>query len=227
MLNRLLLPLLLLLTCSTVQGQEAFGKLVAGLEVGFDVNQFTAGIKPRLIPGFQVEVPVGRFSFGVGIGNEIYHEYEYYTYAGQTIERIENEKPVPYYVSDLHAFRPSYWSVPIKVDYRFHRCYCVFVHAGITFDFFNDRPEDRIVFQGAELRERPLDEVRREQLFKKNTKSYEIGVGFKLHSNDYIRLVARPSFVLSENPEIYTDGPKYLPTLRMNFGFQYAFIRYE
>ena len=44
---------------------------IAGVEVGFDVSQFTKGIKPRLIPGIQVEAPVGRFSFGAGLGREI------------------------------------------------------------------------------------------------------------------------------------------------------------
>lgn len=207
--------------------QKAFGKLVAGLEVGFDVNQFQAGTKPRFIPGFQVEVPIGSFSLGAGIGREIYYPYEYYTWTGEIVERIDNEKPTPYYVSNLHEFRPAYWTVPIKIDYRFHRCHCVYLHAGMTFDFFSDSPPDKITFEGAELREAPLTEVRRDQLFKKTTKSYEFGVGFKLHSNDYFRIVARPTFVISENPEIYSDGPEYLSTLRMTFGFQYAFIRYE
>ncbi|MBK8923547.1 MAG: hypothetical protein IPM81_18985 [Saprospirales bacterium] len=67
--------------------------------MGFDVNQFTDGIKPRFIPAVQIEVPVGRFSFGVGFGNEVYRPYEYYTWTGEIIERIEDEKPVPYYVS--------------------------------------------------------------------------------------------------------------------------------
>ena len=222
--------LLLLAFCWNLQvthAQKAFGKLVAGIETGFDVAQFTAGIKPRLIPGVQVEVPIGPISLGVGLGREIYRDYEYYTWTGQTVERIENEKPVVYYLADIHAFRPAYWTLPIKIDYRFHRCHCVYVHAGMTVDFFSSSPPDRITFQNAEVKESPLTEVRRDQLFKKTTKSYEIGVGFKLHSNDYFRIVARPTYVLSENPEIYTDGPKYLPTFRMTFGFQYAFIRYE
>lgn len=227
MLKRLLALCTFCWLAQTGFSQQAFGKLVAGLELGFDVAQYTAGIKPRLIPGFQVEVPIGRLSLGVGIGNEIYHKYEYYTFNGSTVERIENEKPVLYYLADVHAFRPAYWTVPIKIDYRFHRCHCVYIHAGMTFDFFNNHPKEEIVFQNAELRERPLDAVRRDQLFKKTTKSYEIGVGFKLHSNDYFRIVARPSYVLSENPEIYTDAPRYIGTVRMTFGFQYAFIRYE
>ncbi len=209
-----------------LEAQKAFGKLVAGIEMGFDVNQFTEGIKPRFIPGIQVEAPVGRFSFGAGLGREIYYEYEYYVYTGQTIERIENEKPVTYYLSDAHAFRPAYWSIPLKVDYRFLKCHCVYLHAGMTFDFFSDSPPDRVVFRGAEVEYQPLTEVGRDLLFKKTTKSYEFGIGFKLHSNDYFRLVARPTVVWSENPEIYTDAPEYIPTLRMTFGAQYAFIRY-
>jgi len=223
------LAFLLALFCiiQTVQAQKAFGKLVAGIEMGFDVAQFSDGIKPRFIPGVQLEVPIGPVSIGAGFGREIYRDYEYYTWTGQTVERIENEKPVVYYLADIHAFRPAYWTLPIKIDYRFHRCHCVYVHAGMTVDFFSSSPPDRVTFRNAEVKESPLTEVRRDQLFKKTTKSYEIGVGFKLHSNDYFRIVARPTYVLSENPEIYTDGPKYLPTFRMTFGFQYAFIRYE
>jgi len=227
MQKHLLLLLALCCVVTSAQSQKAFGKLVAGLEMGFDVSQFTAGIKPRIIPGVQLEVPIGRLSIGAGLSREIYREYEYYTWTGQTIERIENEKPVTFYISDIHAFRPAYWSIPLKIDYRFHRCHCVFAHLGMTLDYFSDSPPNRVTFQGAETREAPLTEVRRDQLFKKSTKSYEFGIGFKLHSNDYFRLVARPSYVLSENPEIYTDGPRYLPTFRMMFGIQYAFIRYE
>lgn len=224
---RILLALIICLAASSTHAQQAFGKLVAGLEMGFDVAQFSDGIKPRMIPGVQVEVPIGPVSIGAGLSREIYRDYEYYTWTGQTTERIEQEKPVIFYISDIHAFRPAYWSIPVKIDYRFHRCHCVYAHLGMTFDFFSASPPDRITFQGAEVREAPLMEVRRDQLFKKTTKSYEFGVGFKLHSNDYFRIVARPTYVLSENPEIYTDGPKYLPTFRMTFGFQYAFIRYE
>lgn len=210
----------------TVHAQKAFGKLVAGIEMGFDVSQFTKGIKPRFIPGIQVEVPFERFSIGAGIGREIYYEYEYYTFTGQTVERIENEQSVTYYLADSKAFRPAYWSLPIKINYRIFKCHCAYLHAGMTFDFFNDSPPERIVFQNAELRQRPYDHLERTQLFKKNTRSYEFGIGIKLHSNDYFRLTARPTYVLSENPEIYTDAPKYISTLRMTFGAQYAFIRY-
>ncbi|HRI60827.1 MAG TPA: hypothetical protein PK228_13910, partial [Saprospiraceae bacterium] len=157
---------------------------------------------------------------------EIYYEYKYYTFNGQTIERIENEKPVTYYLADAHEFRPAYWSIPLKVDFRFHKCHCVYLHAGMTFDFFSDSPPDEVVFQNAEVEYQPYDHLERTQLFKSSTRSYEFGIGFKLHSNDYFRLVARPSFVLSENPEIYTDAPEYIPTFRMTFGAQYAFIRY-
>lgn len=225
-MKHLLVLAALCLLAPNLEAQKAFGKLVVGLEMGFDVNQFTEGIKPRFIPGIQAEAPWGPFSFGIGLGREIYREYDYYTYTGQSVTRIENEQAVTYYLSDAHAFRPAYWTIPIKIDYRFHKCHCVFLHAGVTFDFFSDSPPDRITFRNAELRQQLLTEVGRELLFKQQTKSYEFGIGFKLHSNDYFRLVARPSVVWSENPEIYTDAPAYIPTLRMTFGAQYAFIRY-
>lgn len=213
------------LLASNLQAQKGFGKLVGGLEVSFDVQQMTEGIKPRLIPSLQLEIPFGRLAIGAGFGREIYHEYEYYVYAGRTVERIENEKPVLYYVSDARAFRPAYWTLPLKVEYRFHRCQCVFVQAGVSFDFFDSNTPDRLVFHGAELLYQPYNELKHEQLFKKNTRSYTFGIGFNLLARGRFRLVARPAFVLSENPEIYTTAPKRLPTFRMNFAGQFAFIK--
>lgn len=225
-MKRLLALVALALLTQHLDAQKSFGKLVVGLEVGFDVGQYTEGIKPRVIPGLQVEAPLGRFSFGAGIGREIYYPYKYYTFTGQTLERIENEKPVTYFLADAHEFRPAYWSIPLKVDYRFLKCHCVYLHAGMTFDFFSDSPPDKVVFRNAELEQQPYDRLERTQLFKSSTRSYEFGVGFKLHSNDYFRLIARPTYVFSENPEIYTDAPRYVQTFRMTFGAQYAFIRY-
>ena len=209
----------------TAQSQKNFGKLVVGIETGFDVSQFTDGLKPRFIPGIQVEAPIGRFALRVGFARKIFHEYQYYTFTGQTIERIENEKPVTYFLADAHAFRPAYWSVPVSVQYRVHSCHCVFLHAGVAFDFFSDSPPERIVFRNAEVNYQPYDHLERTQLFKKTTRNYELGIGFNLFANDFFRVLARPSIVWSENPEIYTDDPEYLPTLRMTFGAQFAFFR--
>jgi hypothetical protein len=50
-------------------------------------------------------------------------------------------------------------------------------------------------------------------------------MGFKLHATDHLRLVARPTFVLSENPEILSND-RYLTSLRMTFGAQYAILAY-
>jgi hypothetical protein len=225
-MKKLIVLAVMALLTQQIAAQKAFGKLVVGIETAFDVSQFTEGIKPRLIPGVQVEVPVERFSFGIGLGREIYYPYKYYTFTGQTIERIENEKPVRYFLADAHEFRPAYWSIPVKVNYRLLKCHCVYLHAGMSFDFFSDSPPDKIVFRNAELEQQPYDKLERTQLFRSSTRNYEFGVGFKLHSNDYFRLIARPTYVFSENPEIYTDAPKYIQTFRMTFGAQYAFIRY-
>jgi hypothetical protein len=55
------------------------------------------------------------------------------------------------------------------------------------------------------------------------------GIGFNLFRTEGFRLIARPSIVWSENPEVYrlfaTDAPRFIPTLRMNFGAQVAILR--
>ena len=48
--------------------QRSFGTIVMGLESGFDVAQFSDGIRARMSPAIQAEFSVGRFSFGAGIG---------------------------------------------------------------------------------------------------------------------------------------------------------------
>jgi len=214
-----------LLLAGTAPAQKDFGKLMLGIEPSFDVAQYTKGLKPGMIPTFVVEGAFDRLSLGVGIGHEFYSEYEYYTWTGEIINRIEGGTVVPHYVSTLRAFRPAYWTVPIRLQYRVHRCQCVYVHAGMSLDFFNDSPAERIAFEGAQLREAPLMEVRRDQLFRQQTKSYDIGVGFNLYSTDVFRITARPSYVIHENPEIYTEGPAHITTFRMTFGFQVGFFR--
>jgi len=205
--------------------QKDFGKWIVGLEASFDFAQYQAGSIPGLIPTVVTDVSLGRLSIGGGIGREYYRPYEYYTWTGRIVERMEGGRPVPYYVSTLRAFRPAYWSVPIRLQYRLHRCHCVFLHAGIAFDFFSNAPPEQVIFEGAELRQAPLQHIRRDQLFLPRTRSYEVGVGFNLLARDFFRLIARPSVVVSEDPEIYTDGPGRITTARMTFGVQMGLFR--
>ncbi len=206
-------------------GQKDFGKWAIGLEASFDFAQYQAGTIPGLIPAVVTDISFGRLWVGAGIGREIYRPYEYYTWTGEIVQRMEEGRPVPYYVSTLRSFRPAYWTVPVRLQYRLHRCHCVFVHVGAAFDFFSDTPPERIVFEGAELRQAPLQQVRRDQLFLLRTRSYEVGVGFNLLARDFFRLMARPSVVISEDPEIYTDGPGLITTARMTFAVQFGFFR--
>jgi len=213
--------------CCTLLGraQKNFALFMAGPEVGFDVHQTTGGLKPRLIPGLQLEVAVDRFALAVGAGRQIFQEYEYYLYTGQTRERVENQQLITYYLVDNRAFRPDYWTLPLQFKVYVHRCRCVYAQAGMSFDFFDNNTPDRLVFHNAESRQQPFTELRHDQLFKTRTKSYTFGIGFNLFSTSYLRFQARPAFVLSENPEIYTDAPERLPTFRMNFSAQFALIR--
>jgi hypothetical protein len=205
--------------------QYNFGKLIGGVEMGFDVRQLTTGIIPRFVPSFQLEVPFGSFAIGAGIGREYFRAYEYYVYAGQIIQKEVDGVKVTLYKSNIRSFNPSYWTVPLKAEVRVHRCQCVYVQAGLSLDFLDVGTPDKLVFSGAELPIQLFDSYRQDQLFKKQTTNFSLGIGFNLFRTEGFRLLARPSIIWSENPEIYTDAPKYIPTLRMNFGAQVAIIR--
>jgi hypothetical protein len=219
----------LLFVCfSTLQtgfGQEHFGKLIGGVEMGFEVSHLTTGVTPRFIPSFQLEVPIESAALGAGIGRKYYEAYEYPVYAGQVVIKDEGGVMVTRYKSNIRNFDPAYWTVPLKAEVRVHRCQCVYLQAGITFDFLDTSTPDRLVFSGAELEFQSFNEFKHEQLFKKFTTNYNFGIGFNLFRTEGFRLIARPSIIWSENPEIYTEAPKYISTLRMNFGAQFAIIR--
>lgn len=220
---------LLALVCCTVHSASAqrdFGKLIGGLEMSFDVGQLTDGIKPRFIPSFQLEVPVaGSLALGAGIGREYYMEYEYPVFAGQIIQKEQDGVLVTYYKSNIRAFKPAYWTLPLKAELRVHRCQCVYLQVGMTMDFLDPSTPDRLVFSGAELPFQSYNEFRHDQLFKARTKSFTLGIGFNLFRSGGFRLTARPSIIWNENPEIYTESPNYIPTLRMNFGAQVSIVR--
>jgi hypothetical protein len=205
--------------------QRDFGKLVGGLEIGFDVSHLTTGETPRFIPSFQLEVPIESLAFGIGIGRKYYQAYDYPVFAGQVIQREENGVLVTRYKSNIRSFDPAYWTIPLKAEVRIHRCQCVYLQAGMSIDILDISTPDRLEFSGAELDFQSYNEFRHDQLFKKRTTSYTFGIGFNLFRTQGFRLIARPSIVWSENPEIYTEAPKFISTLRMNFGAQMAIIR--
>lgn len=216
-------------TYTPVHAQKSFGNLIVGLESGFDVAQFSKGIKARMSPALQAEFSLGRFSIGAGFGRKIYGPYEYYSFTGETIEREVNGATQMFYLADLHSFKPAYWTVPIKINYRVHRCDCVYLHAGISFDNVDLRKPDVIKFRGAEFSQPYAVGVERSQLVVPKTKTYEFGIGFNVFRRDFFRLTARPTYALTENPEVRTNGPnvgpKLLPTLRFSFAAQIAVWR--
>ena len=224
-MKKLLTIALFTLLCLTVNAQKSFGYVVLGLESGFDVAQFSKGIKAQMSPVLQAEVSLGPVSLGVGIGRALYREYEYYSFTGETVQRTVNGAQLTYYLADQHSFKPAYWIVPLELNYRVHRCDCAYVHFGVTFGTVDLGRPDIIKFRGAEFSQPYAQGVERGQLVVPKIKSYEFGVGFNVFRRDYFRLIARPTYVLTENPEVYTDGPKMLPTLRFTFGAQFAIWR--
>ena len=224
-MKKYILLFILSICALALPAQKNFGALVGGLDIGFDVRQLTDGIIPRFIPGFQLEIPIGSLALGAGIGRKYYKEYQYYVYAGQTIQKEVNGVMVTRYKSNIRGFNPAYWTVPLKAEWRVHRCQCVFLQVGMSLDFLDKGTPDRLVFSGAELEQQLFESYRQSELFKKQTHSFTFGIGFNLFRREGFRLIARPAVVWSENPEIYTEGPNYIPTLRMNFGVQMAIIQ--
>lgn len=224
-MKRLAFCFALCLATFLARAQRDFGHLLAGLETGFDVTQLDGGEKPRIIPSAQVEVPIGQFALGVGFGRKFFQSYDYYLATGQTVMRVENGQSVLYYVSDVHSFKPAYWTVPLKFEWRgIHPCECVFLHLGVDFNFLDKNAPDHVTFTGAETRESPLSELRHDQLFKAKTYSYNLGVGFNLYANDFLRFTALPAYVWSQNPEVYTDAPWRQRTFRMSFAVQFSIL---
>lgn len=227
-MKKLLLSVWLCSVALVGHAQQDFGNLIGGIEIGFDVSQLTDGFKPRAIPTFQLEVPIGSLALGAGFGRKYYQDYEYALSTGQTVQREESGAIVTYYLANVRKFRPAYWTLPLKAEVRVHRCQCVFLQAGMSIDFFDASTPDRLVFSGAEFKEPWPYELRHDDLIKKRTTTFTFGIGFNLFRSEGFRLTARPSIVWSENPEvyqIYADAPKFIPTLRMNFAAQMAIIR--
>jgi hypothetical protein len=184
------------------------------------VAQFSEGLKAQVSPYLQAEVPFWKFSIGAGFGKKYYPDYEFYTSNGAMTEREVNGAIVRFYLADLHAFKPQYWIVPLKVNFRVHKCDCVWLHAGMIFDIADKSKPDEILYRNAEF-DQPVNQgVTSEQLTASRTQSVELGIGFNLFQRDRFRLTARPAYVLSRNPEIYNDAPDWLPTLRFSFAAQ-------
>lgn len=213
-----------LLFALAVAAQQPFAKMVVGIEAGWNLIQYDNGVRPRLMPGAQVEYPWKKFSFGIGLTHKNYRSLRYETATGETEAGLLGEKKVLFHRVESRTFQPEYWSVPLRVNYRFP-CNCVYLHAAASVDFLATDPAGTIA-QSYVTTQKPTPEFRQEHALKSRLRTYEIGVGFKLHSSDYFRLVARPSYVWSENPEIGGPGPAFLRSLRMTFGAQYAFVRY-
>lgn len=223
-MKNILICLLILFISSDIQAQEAFAKMVIGLEAGMDLQQFPDGSRSHPMPTLQVEFPFHKFSAGIGITRKVYSKFRYQTFDGNisSIQIADDDITIFHYVDKL--LKPVYWSIPVRLQYRLP-CNCVYIQGAASLDFFDKRSPEKVE-SGYEhwSSTAPTRTWSPAQFFKTSLRSYELGIGFKLHSSDYFRLIARPSFVWTENPE--TGGPAYLRSLRMTFGAQYAFLRY-
>lgn len=216
--------LLFLLAAATVQAQQPFAKMVVGLETGWDLLLYDEGRKPHVIPNIHVEYPFGDVSIGFGFAYKGFETARYEYYTGERRGGLSGEQKTLFHVIENRSVRPSYFSVPLRFSYRLLPCKCVYAYGGVSLDFLN--PKTTVTDEGDQLWETKPGAIRTESgFFKQNLRTYEVGVGFKLHTSDYFRLVARPSYVWTENPEV--SGPAVIRSLRMTFGMQYAFVGYK
>ncbi len=201
---------LFLCAISSLHAQQPFAKMVVGLEGSMDLQQFSDGIKAHPMPTLQVEYP--------------FHKFGYQTFDGGigSMQIGENNATIFHYADKV--LKPVYWSIPLRIQYRLP-CNCVYLHGAASLDFFDTGVPEK-VSSDYWTTSPPTRTWSRRQFFRSSLRTYELGIGFKLHSSDYFRLVARPSFVWTENPEIRSGAPAYVSSLRMTFGAQYAFVRY-
>ena len=230
----------------SAHAQRPYAKMVVGLETGWDLLLYDTGKKPFAVPNVNVEYPYGNFSFGFGLAFKGYGRSQYafydgeyhkivlpalpsgspktaYDIPGSSFRQQAPEQPRVQYVMENREISANYWSVPLHVSYRFLPCKCIYLYGALSFDFLSPSTRITTMSQTAVI-ERPAERRTEDSFFKKNLRTYELGLGFKLHTSDYFRLVARPSLVWSENPE--TQGTAMIRSLRMTFGMQYAFVRY-
>lgn len=229
-IKKLLVSASFLLLINGLMAQKSFGHLVLGLQSGFDVAQFTPGEKAKALPALTLEGSLGPVSVGVGIGRSQYPKYYYYSFTGDTVHRPgDNGATVTKHLANYHSFKPAYWIVPAYINIRVHKCDCVYLHAGMYFEKVDLGRPDIIEFYNAEFDQlySGAVDLQRGQLVKPRIKSFEFGVGFNVYKRDFFRLIARPTYVLTENPEVYSnsDVREYLPTLRFTFGAQIALWR--
>lgn len=217
--------LLALCFALAAHAQQPFAKMVVGLEAGWDLQQYNDGRKAGLTPNVHVEYPFRKFSFGFGLAHKEFEAFVYPRFDGRRYVGFDGKEKAPFYFYENRQVQMNYWSIPLRVSYRFTTCNCVYLHGGVSFDFLDPRLEETTVDGGTLPGPLPTRNEAR-QFLKTNLRTYELGVGFKLHSSDYFRLVLRPSYVWSENPEIGGSGPALLRSLRLTFGAQYAFVRY-
>lgn len=221
MKNIFLLPFFLLFLTG-LGAQRPYAKLVVGIETAYDLQLYDEGRRPKPIPDVHVEFPYHDFSFGFGFAYKKYGKTYYDTVLPELVTLNFSGEDKQFYQMEYRQVSPAYFSVPLHVNYRFLPCKCLYLYGGMSFDFKNPKVSEKVLGQSwSDTRPTWLFSGSR---FKNNYKTYEIGLGFKLHASDVFRFVGRPSIVWTENPE--NVGPSVVRSLRFTLGMQYAFVRY-
>ena len=216
---------MLLLLSVSVSAQRPVGKMVVGLELASDVIGYTNGYSPLPAPALQIDYPIGKFSVGTALTQHRFRPvFDSYTYLNRREATLIGREKVLAYAYEKTVSQAKYWSVPFRIQYRLP-CNCVYLQAATAFDFWKAQAPLTETVLLREQPDNPETQLPMNGGVRKLAHSFELGVGFKLHMNDYWRLVLRPSFVWSQYPDLASDLV-WNRTLRMTVGVQYAFLRY-
>ncbi len=194
-------------------------RFVVGLEGGLGVHNINGpGLKNL---GVTFEVPWKRISIGTGILLKNMGDMQYMNHTGYSYDKLTDNGKITMYEYDRHKVNLEYISVPLKVQVRLP-CNCIYIQGGVEVDFL--KPNSDEVFETASYNETP-EKYLESDIVKDVNYTFVIGVGFKLHESNRLRIFMRPEyeFMLSHIKE----GTAYRKTdlmnrLKVSMGVQYG-----
>ena len=194
-------------------------KFVIGLEGGYGVHQVEGPGVASI--GLNLEMPFKRFSIGTGLVYKKMGSTKYMSYTGYSYDKKENEGITTISEYDRHEVELDYLSIPLRLQVRLP-CNCVYVQAGVEVDFLK-KDADRI-YDTVQLEVAP-DKYLEEDIVKDVNYSFVIGLGFKLHETNRLRIYMRPEYEFMMNPikksSSYHEAG-VLNRFKFNMGVQYG-----
>jgi hypothetical protein len=222
-MKKLISFLTLSLVVSTIcLAQKNDAKFVIGIESSVIFHSIKNGFGSgwNYSYGLNFEYPIKKFSIGIGLLDTYYGKNYFkdftgasfiYQYSGENYER---------YIFNNKEFRLNYLVISNRLNYRLP-CNCIFFHAGYNIEILKNIPEKFIEDRTRDTSEEPYI-FEDEALIKKINTSIELGIGFKMHINEMLRIIMRQTYNIALLPsqninKFYQDNYHYL---KISFGLQ-------